>query len=230
MTTIRQINKLVKPLAGSGREFVQKEWYIFHTTIHHVINRIDILRTSEANHFRVIWKFCPSFSTGFTLEWEKWFEPGPHQFWFWSTPDIDERFIACVNEQVLPCIRGTKTLDDFVKLVTEADFIITRLADHVDTDIRVDIARGDLDTARMKCRALHERCARDPESYWGRIWRRTTDRAGPLLEADDRPALIALLHEWERELIGRLGLEAIYEPTPFPLELAPDLNSASRSP
>jgi len=220
MTTIRQINRLVRPLTGPQNEFTQKEWKIFHSTIQHVINRIDILRTSEADHFRVIWKFCPSFSTGFTLEWEKWFVPGPHQFWFWSRPDIDESFITCVSEQILPCIRSTQTLDDFVQLVSEADFITSRLAEHVDTDIRVDIARGDLDTARTKCRALQERCARAPDSYWGRIWRRTTDRAGPLLEAGDKPALIALLHEWERELITRLDLEAIYEPTPFPLELA----------
>ncbi len=220
MTTIRQINKLVKPLTGPGNEFVQKEWHIFYHPIQHMINRIDIIRTSEANHFRVIWKFCPTFSTGFTLEWERWFVPGSHHFWFWSTPDIGEKFIACVNEQILPHIRNTQTVDEFVQLVAKADFITTRLVEHVDTDIRIDIARGDLDTARTKCRALHQRCARAPDSYWGRIWRRTTDRAGPLLEAGDRSALIALLHEWERELIKELGLESIYEPTPFPLELA----------
>jgi hypothetical protein len=220
MTTIRQINKLVKSLTGPENEFIQKQECIFHRPAQRIINKIIISRTSEADHFHLIWKFCPSFSTGFTLEWEKWFYPGARQFWFWSTPDIGERFIDCISEQILPWIRGTQTIDAFVQLATEADFVTIPLANHVDTDIRVDIARGDLDAARMKCRALHERCARDPESYWGRIWRRTTDRAGPLLEAGDRPALIALLHEWERDLIGRLGLEAIYESTPFPLERA----------
>jgi hypothetical protein len=148
------------------------------------------------------------------------FYPNDHQLWFWSTPSVHETFIGCVSDEILPRMQAAQTINGFVQHISEPEFALRRLVEHVDTDIRIDIANGDLDTARTKCRALQERCARAPDSYWGRIWRQTTDRAGPLLEAGDMPALIALLHEWERDLIKKLGLESIYEPTPFPLELA----------
>lgn len=220
MTTIRQINKLVAPLITPTSALAQTAEALILQPVHHVINRLVIWRTSGADHFEVHWHCCPAFAEKFTTEWGVTFLQAPHHLWFWSTPGVHEIFIARVNDDILPRMRAAQTMDGFVQHVSGPEFSTSRLVDHVDTDIRIDIARGDLNTARMKCRALHERCARDPESYWGRIWRRTTDRAGPLLEAGDRPALVALLHEWERELTTRLDLEAYYEPTPFSLELA----------
>ncbi|MCP4561408.1 MAG: hypothetical protein GY873_09990 [Bosea sp.] len=220
MTTIRQINKLVAPLISASGPLVQKAGTLTLRPLHHVVNQLIVWRTSEADHFEVNWRCCPSFSEKFAAGWDVTFLQAPRQLWRWSTSGVHEIFITRVNDEILPRMRAAQTIDGFVQHVSEPEFSARRLIDHVDTDIRVDIARGDLDTARMKCRALHERCARDPESYWGRIWRRTTDRAGPLLEADDRPALASLLYEWERELIKERGLEAIYEPTPFPLELS----------
>ncbi|MGE7468433.1 hypothetical protein ACQKLX_03260 [Bosea sp. NPDC003192] len=220
MTTIRQINKLVAPLISASGPLVQKAGTLTLRPLHHVVNQLIVWRTSEADHFEVNWRCCPAFSEKFAAGWDVTFLQAQHQLWRWSTSGVHEIFIARVNNEILPRMQAAQTIDGFFQHVSEPEFSARRLVDHVDTDIRVDIARGDLDTARIKCRALHERCARDPESYWGRIWRKTTDRAGPLLEADDRPALAALLYEWERELIKERGLESIYEPTPFPLELA----------
>jgi hypothetical protein len=220
MTTIRQINKLVAPLISASGPLVQKAGTLTLRPLHHVVNQLIVWRTSEADHFEVNWRCCPAFSEKFAAGWDVTFLQAQRQLWRWSTSGVHEIFIARVNNEILPRMQAAQTIDGFFQHVSEPEFSARRLVDHVDTDIRVDIARGDLDTARIKCRALHERCARDPESYWGRIWRKTTDRAGPLLEADDRPALAALLYEWERELIKERGLEAIYEPTPFPLELA----------
>jgi hypothetical protein len=219
MTTIRQINKLVAPVITTSSPLIQQAGTLTLRPLHHVINQLAVWRTSQADHFEVNWHSCLAFQDRFTTEWFTMLFPNAHQPWRWSTPGVHEIFIARVNDDILPRMRAAQTIDGFIQHVSAPEFSARRLVNHVDTDIRVDIACGDLDTARMKCRVLHDRCARDPESYWGRIWRRTTDRAGPLLEADDRPALIALLHEWERDLISRLGLEAIYEPTPFPLEL-----------
>ncbi len=219
MTTIRQISKLVAPLTTPASALAQTAEALTLRPLHHVINRLVVWRTSGADHFRVIWHCCPAFAETFTTEWDVMFYPNDHPLWFWSTPNLHETFFACVNDEILPRMQAAQTINGFVQHVAEPEFALRRLVEHVDTDIRIDIARGNLDTARTKCRALHERCARAPESHWGRIWRRTTDRAGPLLESGDRPALIALIHEWERKLIKELGLESIYEPTPFPLEL-----------
>ena len=37
-------------------------------------------------------------------------------------------------------------------------------------------------------------------------------------KANDRQAVAALLHQWEYERVQRLGVEDLWEPTPFPLE------------
>lgn len=220
MTTIRQINKLVAPLLSPASPLTQKAEALILRPVRHVINRLVVWRTGDADHFRVTWDCCPAFAESFTTEWDTTFLPAPRQLWRWSTPGIHERFIACVNQEILPRMQAAGTLDGFLQLVAEPDFEARRLVNHVDTDIRIDIARGDLGTALVKCRSLQQRCALGPDSHWGRIWRRTTEPAGPLLEAGDRQGLITLLHEWEGELIARKDLDAIYEPTPFPLELA----------
>lgn len=47
----------------------------------------------------------------------------------------------------------------------------------------------------------------------------TTARAfGPLLATDDRAGLARLLHEVEARTVKRIGLEDLWEPSPFPLE------------
>ena len=56
-------------------------------------------------------------------------------------------------------------------------------------------------------------------------WRRpefehVADELAPLMRADDRDGVIRLLHRWEEDRVRRFALESIYEPTPFPLELA----------
>jgi hypothetical protein len=221
MTTIRQIDKLVKPVTGGGNEFFQKGPYLFHRPVDHIISRIDISRTSNAEHFRVIWHFCPTFGTGFTMEWEMWFLPIPHQLWFWSTPGIHELFVACVHDQILPRLRAARTIEGFVDLLaTEPDFakMGNRLAACPDDEIRVEIARGHLDAALEKCRALEKRLIERPDGYWGPILSRTTEAVRPLLESGDRTTLVDLLRRWERERIAKLDLHALYEPTPFPLE------------
>jgi|GEM_PF-1829094 hypothetical protein len=35
---------------------------------------------------------------------------------------------------------------------------------------------------------------------------------------NDRQAVATLLHQWEQDRVGRLGIEDLWEPTPFPLE------------
>ncbi|MGV8853408.1 MAG: hypothetical protein ACOH2L_02070 [Devosia sp.] len=37
-------------------------------------------------------------------------------------------------------------------------------------------------------------------------------------QAADRSGIAALLHQWEQDRVQRLGVEHLWEPTPFPLE------------
>jgi len=42
------------------------------------------------------------------------------------------------------------------------------------------------------------------------------------LDQEDRAAIAALLHEWERQNVAKWGVEHLWEPTPFPVETQAD--------
>ena len=46
------------------------------------------------------------------------------------------------------------------------------------------------------------------------------DDLKPLVDANHRKAIGALLRPWEERWIGKNKLETLWEPTPFPVELA----------
>ena len=68
----------------------------------------------------------------------------------------------------------------------------------------------------MKAKGPHYLPAWSEESF-----KESIEQLWPLIEAEDRAGIAALLRQWEEEFIIRNGLEAIYERTPFPLELQP---------
>ena len=47
-----------------------------------------------------------------------------------------------------------------------------------------------------------------------------TKTIAPLVAARDRAGLAALLHEWEAYSVKLMKLEKLWQPSPFPLELA----------
>ncbi|SFK45731.1 hypothetical protein SAMN04488125_10224 [Methylorubrum salsuginis] len=83
-----------------------------------------------------------------------------------------------------------------------------------------DIALGNLNLARcwwQRVEALPELHYPHQDARW-RTWSlRIRSLREPLMD-DDRAALAAILHRWERENVAGTKAEAIWAPTPFPLE------------
>ena len=87
--------------------------------------------------------------------------------------------------------------------------------------IIVDVALGDLETARKLCVENIDNWSTDyphqPEHEKSEF-RRLRELCA-LLKSDDRIGLARLLHQWEAETVKNFKIEHIWEPTPFPLEL-----------
>lgn len=83
-----------------------------------------------------------------------------------------------------------------------------------------DIALGNLNLARcwwQKVQASPALQHHRQDEPW-RTWRlRIRSLHEPLMD-DDRAALASILHRWERENIAGTKAEAIWQPSPFPLE------------
>ncbi|RAI45792.1 hypothetical protein CH341_01975 [Rhodoplanes roseus] len=136
-----------------------------------------------------------------------------------SQPHIQDALIEAIDEQALPRLRSVTSIEDYFAFVSGHTFR-HKLFDWPDVKIIVDVARGDLAAARALRDANIDRWrdnpAHDDES---RARYRRVRQLCARLDADDRPGLAALLHEWEAITVRNLKIERLWEPTPFPLEL-----------
>ena len=83
-----------------------------------------------------------------------------------------------------------------------------------------DIALGNLNLARcwwQQVEASPEVRYPHFDQFWERWRQRILSLREPLMD-DDRAALAAILHRWERENVAGTKAEAIWMPSPFPLE------------
>lgn len=130
--------------------------------------------------------------------------------------------IDVIEKEVLPLLRSINTLE------AHAAFYRPRFdgyqVESPEHRLLVDIALGNLDAARASCRELEGEYRDNKHLDW---WLYQNNRtivmtvAEPLF-AGDRAALAKILHGWEADNIRGTKLERYWEPTPFPLETAPE--------
>ena len=86
----------------------------------------------------------------------------------------------------------------------------------------VDIAMGDFDAARAICRDVISRYT--PETFPGDAEDKAhfadLKKLCAMLASDDRKGMATMLHAFEAETVKNLKLEHLWQPTPFPFELA----------
>ena len=123
-------------------------------------------------------------------------------------------------EEAFDRMRSLTTLEAFEEFASQPRAFYTSPLDGFrDCQLRVDIAMGRLDKALVECRELHRLYAdRPPDRGYVDIFQRLTGTTLPLLEAGDVKGLVELLRQWQNLYITSRKLEAIFEPTPFPLE------------
>jgi hypothetical protein len=222
MTTLAQIKRLAAPLLSRNADLALIRWHIVLKPIRHLGAGILIDRTWEANRFRPMWGVTNMFDpkANFPIVWGSWIYRGNREAWLWDDPKHSEAFVEKVERDVLPVMRSFRTLDQFVAFACDKerfrgdplDAFLLRYAP-------VQAARGALESARAICAQLAT-----GRTQWSAEWNkpamaRVMDELRPLLETEDRAGIGRLLHTWEAATIAKQGFEALWEPTPFPVEL-----------
>jgi len=230
MTTVRQVKKLLTPLAARHDDLEVVGRWLYLKPVRHLLRGVVVDRTSSANWFRVRWatmSLCePRHSL--PLNWGGQVYP-TEGLWFWSNPSLQDDVYHAIEEQALPALRAIQTLDDFFAFASDRErfglwpfdlFTLLRVG--------VDCARGDLDSARAGCAELNSGLSRWEDPELREEFDRVTGELCPLLAADDRAGMARLLHQWEAYTVEKLKIGHIYQPTPFPLEAMSASDGPSR--
>lgn len=228
MTTARQVRRLVRPLLERNLDLrLVNSHTLLLAPVSHVTREIWIDRTSSALRFSPQWTLNPLFlpfvkpisNAGFCLGYIYRATDGDGQgrCWEWDDLEMPEDFLIKI-EKITKLLRSVDTLHA-CRSLTEAHMDYTWGKDVFENTV-YDIALGNLNLAR--CWWQHVEAS--PELQYPtpderlRTWQlRILALREPLLD-DDRAALAAILHRWERENVAGTKAEAIWMPTPFPLE------------
>ncbi|MDV2983417.1 UNVERIFIED_CONTAM: hypothetical protein Q9R58_03750 [Methylobacteriaceae bacterium AG10] len=228
MTTARQVQQLVLPLLEHHADLkLVTSHTLWLTPVTHVAREIWIDRTSSARHFNPQWTLNPLFlpnvraatHAGFCLEYIPRLSnvDGQARNWCWDDPEMPKDFL----EQLNKFIKLPRSVDTLLacRSLTEATMDYTWGKDFFE-NLVYDIALGNLNLARcwwQKVQASPALQHPHQDEPW-RTWRlRIRSLHEPLMD-DDRAALASILHRWERENIAGSKAEAIWQPSPFPLE------------
>ena len=220
MTTLRQIKDFVTPLLKRHDDLALIRHMVVLKPVRHVLRGIFVDRTGDAARCKPRWfvmrLFVKSEDVGLG-HGELLYHP--EGLWWWTDPNLPDTLVEIVERDALPTLHTVATLRDYVELTALPDHPRARAlygASHVLNLFAV----GDLDAA-CDFLAAHEQA----EAYWApRLKQLGLDRRLPALRdrlgIADRAKLAGLLHEWEAYTVDKLKLQDVWEPTPFPLELA----------
>lgn len=207
MTTVAQVNQLVKPLLQRNSDLALVRRWVVVKPVHHILRGISIGRSLNPK------LFVPTWSANFL------FQPNARFHFFWGTrmrgiwdvdvPELPEKLADAIEREALPILRSIVTIDDFVKFAHGA-----WPEDHRPY---VDVAIGDFEAAQSMCdffAGLNGHYGIRQEEC-----EHVVHNLCPRIAANDRHGLAQLLRKYEAESVRRLKLEEFWEPTPFPIEV-----------
>lgn len=229
MTTARQIRKLVRPLLERHPDLTLATSHtLWMAPLTHVGIEIWLERASMASYFRPRWFLTPLFlptskpayGAGFCcvlMGRSQQAREAGRRSWDWDDPEMPADFVSQI-EEAIPLFRSLDTLNA-CRLFTEKQMKHPWGKDLYE-QIVYDIAFGNLALARCWWQRLETEITSGDlptEDFWRTKTLRFRSLREPLMD-DDRAALAALLHQWERENVTGTPVERIWQPTPFPLE------------
>jgi hypothetical protein len=223
MTTVAQVKQAVHPLIRRNPDLALVGRMVVIRPIHHILRGIVFSRGIYADQFDPNWAVIFLFEPSDSLSMN-WGERVYDYSGTWKIADHDDlpsEMCKAIEEQALPLLRSIKTIDDFVGFSTKERFRHTHLNLYEHRKILVDVARGDLNSARSICEymATDHAKRRYLPMKMDEEYDRITKELCPLIAANDRPALARLLHKYEEDSVRTMKLEKFWEPTPFPIEL-----------
>jgi hypothetical protein len=220
MTTVAQVKQVVQPLLQRNPDLVLVGRRVFIKPVRHILRGVTLMRSIDPSLFIPAWAVVFLFEPrdGFSLNWgERIYKVT----WDVANPELPTKMREAIEEQALPLLRPIETIDDFVGFATEERFCLTYLDQYEHRKIFVDIARGDLDSARSICEYMatdHAKRKYLPLKM-DEEYNRITKELCPLIAKNDRAGLARLLHKYEEGSVRAMKLEKYWEPTPFPIEL-----------
>lgn len=221
MTTQRQIKKLVAPLLEQHSSLILVDGIVYLKPVDHVLLAIIFDRTGEAKRVRPLWvitHYCRIFRY-FPVVWDRMIGSPGNNLWYWDDPTMPARFVAKIEDEILPLLRKLQRFDEFVTLVSSDFFLLQSLrASHLEHAV-ITAAYGDFEKTKSICADLIAGRTRFSLPYFKQPFDRVTKELYPLVLAGDHASVASLLHEWEAISMRNFGLEKIWEPTPFPLEM-----------
>lgn len=222
MTTRRQIDELLRPYR-QRKDLHVRGHEIYLVPIHHVTRGLRIYRTGEADRFDIALFVGLSFDPALgspravsqVFRYENWLAR-------WTEPNLQQHFERIIREYVLPSLRPLNLATFAIEqdpLRQGPELPLEDAFELVHMKALLHTARGDFKAAAASLEVLTEipRGHRVMEPVLSAL----LDHLRPLILANDRTAVAAMLHDWEADAIGRWELSAHHERTPFPLELQP---------
>lgn len=227
MTTTAQVKKLVKPLLERNPDLALVGRSIFVKPVRHFARKILIDRRGNPDvlypDLVVIHLF--ELRRHFTISWSEYVpnetssRPG---LWFMTEPNIGENLTAGIEKHALPMLRNMQTLDSYLTFVSNHD-LRHQLFDWAPQRFILEVALGNLSAARGMLDANRAFWSVDRPSWDEEDLEFFTELRlmCSRLDADDREGMAVLLHTWEARTVRNFKIEHLWEPTSFPLELAP---------
>jgi hypothetical protein len=222
MTTAKQIKQLVAPLLERHPEMsLVHSSVIALTPINHFIRGVTIDRTSSAGQCSPNWGVSvllgkyDTFPMGFG---DRLIRPGLSALWSWGDPGLSASLIESVETEALPALRAVSGFREYLSLALPGpQSRVVYSAGYV----RCLLALGDLDEARSILRS-DERASKHWMPKLDELGiRDALMDEGNQLTSKHRKRIAQFFHEVEAQTVANLKLEAFWEPTPFPIELAP---------
>jgi hypothetical protein len=139
--------------------------------------------------------------------------------WRWDDPRMPDELFQVIAEETIPRLESLGTLEGFLEFANSADFRYNPIGAFLLRKVKIDAALGDLGGARSICRELATTRTMWHADQFAEELALVMDELCPLLRADDRQGIARLLRTWEEYSVRHFEIEAIWEPTPFPLEL-----------
>lgn len=223
MTSLTQIKRLANPILAKHEDLELIGRWLVLKPVHHVFRGVVIASSGEARRFRPFWAvvdICEPRERP-PLNWGEMFGHPTNNLWFWDDPTIVAAFLAVLNGTVLPILRAIQTLDQFYEFASGERFFPGPFDAFPLSAAPVQAARGQLDSARAMCAKLTSGPTRWSAPMMRDRFDQITKPLCPLLAANDRAGIAAVLHRWEVQTVKNLRLESVWEKTPFPLELLP---------
>ena len=223
MTTFADVKRLTSALIKRNADLALAGRYIVTHPVHHVMTAVLVDRVGSPEGFQVFWVCnCLFIPEPFLhLGYGQIIFPDAGCQWDIGRPNIIAELTNRVEAAGLPEIRAVNSLQDFYEMSEFSGKERVRRLTLVPFDhICVEIARGQLETAKRIHAKTVARMSNDSRERREPANLIIANIIGPMLVADDRTGLAALLRQWEAANVKKFKLQKFWQPSPFPLESA----------